>query len=174
MHVEAAPLPSPLPDQPILQHVPDARKAPLWLFQPVTIGVLALMLGAPVASLLALLNGLQLRRPKLILLALAVGPGSVVLGMLIFGLLASWGVENISLLLLAVRIVYVGAGLLLGWQHWNHVKGHLLLGGRTVHVAATVGIALALIFLLPGRVLVWLEFPWLILLDGTGLDGGGA
>lgn len=168
MSPAATPLRSPLPDQPMLQGVPDARRAPLPLFEPVTIGVLALMIGAPLACILALLNGLQLRRLSLIVMAAVVGPATIVLGQWVFEVLVENGLENISLLLLGVRLLYVAAGLLLGWQQWLHVKGHALLGGRTVPAALAVGIALGAAFLMPGRLLALIQFPWLIFLDGGG------
>lgn len=143
---------------PALAREPDARRAPFPLCDPVLLGYLSLVLGAPLACLAGLVNGVGLRRPRLVLIAIVLG----VLGWFGFGavieLLDRSGIRNVPLILLIARMWHIAVGALLAWSQWPHVRGHRFLDGRTVSTLGGVILATAASLALP--------FPTLLRLWG--------
>jgi hypothetical protein len=148
----------------LLQRVPDARRAPWPLLPPVLFPYLALMLGSAVAALAALYNAIGLRRPRLALVALAVGAVGWVGFGLLFAVVVSAGVGNPALALLCARLLNVGLGTLLAWSQWAHARGHEFLNGRTVVLLHAVLAAFIAVLVIPRRPQLVLEGLWMILL----------
>ena len=141
---------------PALQRVPDARKAPFPLPDPVLLGYLSLVVGAPLACLVGAVNGVALRRPRLVLIALGLG---------VVGWFGSWavaegvyrgGVHSLALVILSARVLHVAVGALLAWSQWAHLRGHRFLGGRVVPTLGGVVLATALHLALPWTAVLWL------------------
>jgi hypothetical protein len=141
---------------PALARVPDARRAPLPLFEPVLLAYVALLLGAPVASLLALFNAAVLRRPGPALLAAAAAAGSWLGFAALVSVLWELGARNVPLIILGGRIVHLLVGVLLAWSQWAHHRGHVFLDGREVPLLPAVLTAMALNYVLPFPFLLWL------------------
>jgi hypothetical protein len=148
----------------LLQRVPDARRAAWPLLPPVFLPYVALMLGPAVAALAALYNALALRRPRIALIAVALGiVGWVGFGVL-FALVVSGGVRSPLLALLPARLLNIGLGVLLAWSQWAHVRGHDFLNGRTVVLLHAVLVAFLAVLVIPTRPQLVLEGLWMILL----------
>lgn len=137
---------------PVLARHPDARKARLPLFEPLTFGYLALLLGGPVASVCALYNGLLLRRPGLVIRAILVGVFSAVAFFLTVAFLLGAGAENFRVIRVVGYLVHALFGALLVTSQWRHFRGHRFLGGSAIPLLWVVIIGIALQFLLPPRV----------------------
>lgn len=119
--------------QPVLGGVPDARKSPIPLVDPILLGYLSFILGAPFAAACGTLNALLLRRWLLALESLAIGA----LAWFAFEpsmlyLLEQTRDVNLSFIALRLGGLAVGAGL--AWRHWPYVRGHVFLEGKTVPV----------------------------------------
>jgi len=140
----------------ILSRHPDARKARMPLFEPLTFGYLALSLGGPVASLCALYNGLLLRRPALVLRAVLVGVFSAVAFFLTVVFLLGAGLENYSLLRVIGYLVHVLFGALLVTSQWHHFHGHAFLRGRAIPLLWVVVAGIVLQLMLPPKVVLLL------------------
>lgn len=141
---------------PVLARHPDARKAALPLFEPLTFGYLALLLGGPVASVCALYNGLLLRRPGLVARAILVGVLSAVAFFLTVAFLLGAGAENFRVIRLAGYLVHVLFGALLVTSQWRHFRGHRFLGGSVIPLLWVVIAGIVLQLLLPPKVVFFL------------------
>jgi hypothetical protein len=143
--------------------VPDARRGAVPLLEPVLLGYVALMLGTAAAALLALYNAVALRRWGLALVALAIGA----VGWAGFGgvalVMASAGVEEPALLLLAARVLSVGFGVLLAWSQWEAARGHGFLDGKAVPLLPSILAGFALTLMLPWRTQLLLQGLWPLL-----------
>jgi hypothetical protein len=141
---------------PVLARVPDARRGPFPLFDPVLLAYLSLVLGAPLACLAGLVNALALRRLRPAIVALVLG----VVGWVGFGAIAEGlydgGLRNLQLIVLGARVFHIAVGAALAWSQWAHVRGHRFLDGRTIPTLGGVVVATAALFLVPGRALFWL------------------
>ena len=141
---------------PVLARVPDARRGPFPLFDPVLLAYLSLVLGAPLACLAGLVNAVALRRTRLALIALGLG----VAGWLGFGAISEGlydgGVRNLPLIFLAARVFHIAVGATLAWSQWAHVRGHRFLDGRTLPTLGGVVVATVAQFLIPLKGLLWL------------------
>ena len=144
-----------------LVRVPDGRRAPLALLDPVFLGYAGLILGAPFAGLCALYNAVLLRRLSLAVEAIAVGLGS----WLLFWPVANWiydlGLDNVRLIRLVLKAIAVGLGALLASRQWPHVRGHRVLDGQIVPLLWCVVIGFALVMWMPAglalRLLGWVR-----------------
>jgi hypothetical protein len=145
---------------PTLARVPDARRAPFPLCDPVLLAYLSLVLGAPLASVAGFVNAAALRRLPLALTALALGTA----GWFGFGALANGlyegGLRNVPLVILIARVFHIAVGALLAWTQWAHVRGHRFLDGRTVSTLGGVVLATVLALSLPPRVLLRMWGLW--------------
>jgi hypothetical protein len=141
---------------PKLARVPDARKAPFPLLDPVLLAYLSLVMGAPLCCLAGFVNGIALRRARLALLALGLG----VVGWFGFWAVAEGayrgGLRELPLVILAARAFHIAIGALLAWSQWAHLRGHQFLDGRTVPTLGGVVIATAAALALPTKTLLWL------------------
>jgi hypothetical protein len=137
--------------RPVLGSVPDGRRSRLPLFDPLFCGYLAPMLGSLVAAVPAVYNAIALRRvaPALVALAIGIG-GRDGFGFLLVSLVES-GVKNIALVVLAGRVFHAVLGILIGASQWPYVRGHRILGGKTLPLLYGVLAAVALTALLPGK-----------------------
>ena len=141
---------------PSLARVPDARKAPFPLLDPVLLAYLSLVLGAPVACLAGLVNAVALRRPRLALIALALA----LVGWFGFWAVAEGayrgGLRNLPLVILLARVFHIAIGALLAWSQWAHLRGHQFLDGRTVSTLAGVVFATIAHLAMPTKAVLWL------------------
>ncbi len=141
--------------EPQLRRWPDARRASVPLVHPLLFAYLGLMLGAPVAALLACYNAIVLRRWVLLLVSLACG----VAGWFAF-------IETLTALLdtgyafVAGRAVYFAFGCVLYFLHRHHTEGHVFLGGRLLPVLPMYAGAFLLLMIMPIRLFLWLLGVW--------------
>jgi hypothetical protein len=140
----------------VLARVPDARRGPFPLFDPVLLAYLSLVMGAPLACLAGLVNAIALRRVRLAAIALVLG----VVGWLGFGLIAEGlygrGLRNFPLIFLAARVFHIAVGAALAWSQWAHLRGHRFLDGRTIPTLGGVIVATTAQFLIPIKGLLWM------------------
>lgn len=140
----------------VLQNVPDGRLAGRSIFDALFFGYVAIVLGAPAACACAAYNAVALRRTGLALEAAALGALAWIAYTPIAGRLLEAGVTNIELLVLIMRVLALGVGVLLAVRHWPHVRGHRLLGGSTIPLLGAVVAAFAVAFFLPTSVYMWI------------------
>jgi hypothetical protein len=148
---------------PVLDGIPDARRAPLPLFPPAVLGYLALMLGAGVAGLFALWNALALRRAGAAALAVILG----LVGWLGFWVIveatARAGLKNAALLVLLGRFFSLLVGIALAWHQAAYVRGHSFLEGKTVPLLPCIVAGFVISLILPARAIVVLLGYWPLL-----------
>lgn len=113
--------------RPLLRHLPDARRSPAYLIDPVLFPYLALLFGLPVVVLLSCFNAAALRRWGLFAASLGLG---------VFGWLGF--IQSVNLLsgtafaLIGGRAVNFAAGCVFYFLQRAHIRGHAFLGGQLV------------------------------------------
>jgi hypothetical protein len=119
--------------QPLLSRVPDARRAPFPLVDPVLLGYLSFILGAPAAALCATYNALLLRRWLLALESAAVG----LVAWFAFEPSITYVYEqtlDINIAFIILRLAGLAVGVFLAWRQWPHLRGHVFLDGKVVPI----------------------------------------
>ena len=152
----------------VLQSVPDGRVAPIPLARPELLIYLALLIGIVPTALLTLGVGASLRRGRLVLQAAAIGLLGFLLPLAVFlaGLAIAGEALHVPLAFVVVRVLSVGFGWVLYTVARPHVRGHQVLGGRTLPLLWVLGPAFALTLLAPGPVVLLMVMPIFPLLQG--------
>ena len=157
--------------EPLLQRVPDARRAPFPLLPPLAYPYLGVLFGPWLPSLLAIVSAFTLRRWR----TSALGAGLATVGVLSFVPIAllfrgEFGPEQAAVLWFATRIVSAGLGVVLYRVMGPHSRGHRFLGGRELPLNQVVLGGFAISFLLPGPVRAALLVP--LAMVGSYVLGG--
>ncbi len=140
-------------ERPLVKRFPDARRAPLPLFDAVLLAYLGLALGAGLAGLVGCFNAAAMRRFGLAALNLLAGAGAWLAYSVII-VAVNHATNNVPLAVFAGRAMHLAVGSVLFFVQRPYVRGHVFLGGAKLPVLQTYLASLALIFVLPDSV-IW-------------------
>lgn len=142
--------------RPSLRRYPDARRAAAPQLDPVLLPYVALMFGSAVAGVLAFYNAVVVRRFGNAFLSLLFGAFGWIACVRIVVAANRAQVENVVLILLAVRVLHFVIGGVLFLVQRPYVHGSVFLHGSVAPVHISYIAAFAAALLLPTRVLLFL------------------
>ena len=145
--------------KPHLERYPDARRGAAPLLDPVLLPYLALMFGSLVAAVGAVYNAVVLKRFGLAVRSILVGT----LGWISFQFVVALVVHlvgNVSVGVIAGRVVHFALGGVLYAMHRPYFRGHEFLSGRTIPLFASYALAILISLKMPWKVAARLLGAW--------------
>jgi hypothetical protein len=146
--------------RPILTRYPDARRGAAPLLEPLLLPYLALMFGSLVAGLFAAYNAGTLKRSGLAMRSILVGAIGWITFPFTFALVFR-ATGNVSVGVIAGRVVHFALGGALYAMHRPHFRGHTFLGGRPVPLFGSYALAIAVSIMMPWKITARLLGAWL-------------
>lgn len=113
--------------QPLLRHLPDARRSRAYLIDAVLFPYLALLFGLPIVVLFSCFNAAALRRWGLLAASLGLG----IAGWFAF-MISVGSLSQTAFALIGGRAVNFAVGILFFLLQRAHIRGHAFLGGQLV------------------------------------------
>lgn len=143
---------------PLLKGFPDGHRAPIPLIPAPALPFVALILGIVPCTVVFLGMAGLLRRPKLMALAMALGAVGLLLPLpfLVLGPDTNWALAGT-----VIRILAAALGLAMYRLIEKPLIGHSYLGGTLTSMSFVCLPAMALSWVLPWSVRVWMEMPLL-------------